>query len=118
MLKRLLIAGVAVLSLTACDGSIGSILGFACTSELRIDLQPRGEQQIDVGSGFTPSVELSSCGGREQLSDTFSWSAQDTAIARVDPSTGRVTGRSPGSTLVEVQGRRYGRLATIPVIVR
>ena len=69
-------------------------------------------------SSFTASIELSSCGGGKKLSDSFSWSAQDTAIARVDALTGRVTGRSPGSTVVEARGTRYGQVGFIPVIVR
>ena len=106
---------LATLTLSACDGSL---IGSACTDELRVDLQPRGEQQITVGGGFTPSVALSTCGGRERLSDAFIWSARDTVLVRVDPATGRVTGRAPGSTAVDVRGTRYGAVGTIPVIVR
>jgi len=108
------IALVAV-ALGACDGSV---LGTACTDELRTDLQPRGEQQIAVGTGFTATVALSTCGGRERLSDTFTWAARDTLVVRVDVATGRVTGRAPGSTAVDVRGARYGPVGTIPVTVR
>ena len=102
-------------ALGACDGSF---LGTACTDELRTDLQPRGEQQIAVGTGFTATIALSTCGGRERLHDTFTWSARDTLVVRVDAATGRVTGRAPGSTAVEVRGARYGAVGTIPVAVR
>jgi hypothetical protein len=106
---------LAPVALGACDGGF---LGTACTDELRTDLQPRGTQQIAVGTGFTATITLSTCGGRERLSDTFTWSARDTLVVRVDATTGRVTGRAPGSTAVDVRGTRYGAVGTIPVTVR
>ena len=106
---------IATLALAGCDGSL---TGYNCTDELRSELQPRGEQQIAVGTSFTASIALSTCGGRERLSDAFTWSARDTLVVRVEPATGRVTGRSPGSTMVDVRGTRYGAVGTIPVIVR
>lgn len=106
---------LVVVAFGACDGSV---LGTTCTDELRTDLQPRGEQQITVGTGFTATIALSTCGGRERLSDTFTWAARDTLVVRVDPATGRVTGRAPGSTSVDVRGARYGAVGTIPVTVR
>jgi hypothetical protein len=105
---------LAALALVACDG----LTGADCTLELGIDLRPRGEQQLAVGASFTGSVALSSCGGRERLSDTFAWSGRDTLVVRVEAATGRVTGRAPGSTFVDVRGTRYGPLGTIPVVVR
>ena len=119
-LPRFRIAAVSftALALTVLEACDARFLGTACTDELRVDLQPAGEQQIAVGGGFSPRITLSTCGGRERLSDTFTWSARDTVVARVDPGTGRVTGRSPGSTAVDVRGTRYGAVGTIPVVVR
>jgi Bacterial Ig-like domain (group 2) len=90
--------------------------GRVCTLELRVDLRPP-EQTITVGQTFTATVELSSCGGRERLSDSFAWQAQDPAIVEVDAAAGRITGKAPGETLVEVSGRKYGRVGVVRVTV-
>jgi hypothetical protein len=90
--------------------------GRVCTQELRVDLRPP-EQTITVGQVFTATVELSSCGGRERLSDSFTWQAHDPAIVEVDAAAGRITGKAPGETLVEVSGRKYGRVGAVRVTV-
>ena len=87
-----------------------------CTQELRVDLRPP-EQTITVGQTFTATVELSSCGGRERLSDSFAWQAQDPAMVEVDAAAGQITGKAPGETLVEVSGRKYGRVGAVRVTV-
>jgi len=106
-------AVVMSVALAACD-AFGPM---ACTSELRIAFQPQGEQRLVVGASFTASVALSSCGGREHLRDTVTWSARDTLVVRVDSATGRVTARAPGSTTVEARGARYGPLGGMLVRV-
>lgn len=111
--RRALLA--AALMLGACDGGL---TGANCTDELRVAIQPSGAQQIAIGASFTATVALSTCGGSKTVSDTFTWSARDTLVARVEPATGRVTGRSPGATSVDVRGTRYGALGTVPVTVR
>jgi outer membrane biogenesis lipoprotein LolB len=90
--------------------------GRVCTRELRVDLRPP-EQTITVGQTFTATVELSSCGGQERLSDSFTWQAQDPAIVEIDAAAGRITGKAPGETLVEVSGRKYGRVGAVRVTV-
>ena len=90
--------------------------GSVCTRELRVDLRPV-EQTITVGQTFTATVELSSCGGRERLTDSFTWQAQDPTIVEVDAAAGRITGKAPGVTLVEVSGRQYGRVGGVRVTV-
>jgi hypothetical protein len=104
----------AVLMLSACDGGL---TGSNCTDELRVAIQPSGAQQVAVGAAFTATIALSTCGGSKTVSDTFTWSARDTLVVRVEPATGRVTGRSPGATSVDVRGTRYGALGTVPVAV-
>ncbi len=98
----------------ACDG----LTGADCTLELGVDLRPKGEQRLAVDGSFTGTIALSSCGGRERLKDTFAWSARDTVVVRVEAATGRVTGRSPGTTFVDVRGAQYGTVGTIPVVVQ
>lgn len=110
--RTLGILGVVGTTLTGCDDAV-----TVCTRELRIALAPR-DTAIAVGESFTPAAALSSCGGRERLAETFTWVARDPAVAGVDPTTGRVTGRAPGATAVEVSGARYGRLSAVGVTVR
>lgn len=110
----------AVLTLVLAAGTMASCdlvgPGRACTRELRVDLRPP-EQTITVGQTFTATVELSSCGGRERLSDSFTWQAQDPAIVEVDAAAGRITGKAAGETVVEVSGRKYGRVGVVRVTV-
>ena len=87
-----------------------------CTAELRVRTTPTSIQ-LSVGETVTVSVALSTCGGKQKLSDTFVWSADDTAIVRVDSSLARVTARQAGSTIVVGTGRVYGRVAYIPAAV-
>lgn len=110
---RMLVAlGTIGAALPGCDDPI-----TACTRELRIALAPR-DTTIAVGESFLATVALSSCGGREHVTDTFTWTTRDPAVAEVDPTTGRVTGRAPGTTAVEVSGAHYGRLGALGVTVR
>ena len=110
----------ALLGLALAAGSVASCdlvgPGRACTRELRVELRPP-EQTITVGQTFTATVDLSSCGGRERLSDSFAWEAQEPAIVEVDAATGRITGKAPGETMVEVSGRKYGRVGAVRVTV-
>jgi hypothetical protein len=103
--------------LTGCPGVSPAGLGTACTDELRIHLAPR-DTAVPVGAAYQASVALSSCGGREKLSDNFVWTAADPAIVRVNASTGRVTALAAGETHVAVEGDYYGRLGNIRVTVR
>ena len=105
---------LSVLVLVACD----SFTGADCTSELGMNVRPQGEQQLAVGESFTGSISLSTCSGRQRLTDTFVWSGRDTIVVRVEATTNRVTGRSPGSTFVDVRATRYRAIYTIPVVVR
>lgn len=89
----------------------------ACTRELRVHLTP-ADTTIKVAETFTAAVALSSCGGREQLTDTFTWRAKDPDVVTVDLTTGRVTGRAPGETRLEITGRRYGLVGGPRVVVR
>ena len=88
----------------------------ACTSELRVSLAPV-DTAIVVGQSFTASVALSSCGGRQHLSDSVVWRADDTLVVVVNSTVGRVTGRAPGQTLVEATGHTYQWLGAIRVLV-
>lgn len=75
----------------ACDGLGFLAPGKVCTRELRTRFSP-ADTTIQVGQGFQASVQLSSCGGAEQLSDLVTWRAEDSTVATVDGQSGRVVG--------------------------
>lgn len=100
----------------AAAGCDDPLTPTACTRELRIDVRPEAPV-LEVGQSLTATVRLSSCGGREQLEDRFSWRIADAAVATVDPRSGRLTGVTPGTTALEVHGAHYGVSATVPVTV-
>jgi hypothetical protein len=77
----------------------GALLSGDCTDELGINLSPT-ENTVSVGQSFTPSIELTTCGGRKRWHPAVVWLTPDTAIVRVDSIAGRITGRSPGAAHV------------------
>lgn len=89
----------------------------ACTDELLIRLGPQ-DTTVRVGATYQARAGLSSCGGRKRLSDSFTWTAADAAVVRVDASTGRITALATGETRVTVDGTGYGRLGSIRVTVQ
>lgn len=78
-----------------------------CSLELGSRFSP-AEKTLDVGAHFTPAVSLWSCGGHLLLNDTFTWSALDSTIVRVEPLSGLTTAVRPGQTFVLARGARYG----------
>lgn len=102
---------VLIATLAGCG-----VVPTTCSDDLRVTLTPR-ERAVAVGESFTPTVALYGCGGTRRLADTFTWAAQDTAVARVEAGTGRTTGRAPGETLVVPTGARYGATGAIQVTV-
>ena len=110
--SRLLSFVLVPLALSAC-----SAVSPTCTRELGVHLSPSAAT-IAVGESITGSVTLTSCGGREQLTDTIRWQLADTAVVRVDSVTGRITGVHTGSATVGVRGVHYGELGAMAVAVR
>jgi len=108
-----LIAAIAILTV-GCDG-----LGFgkACTSELGTRFSP-ADTTVQVGQSFQVSVQLSSCGGAQQLTDVITWQAEDPAVATVDGRSGRVVARSPGTTRILASGEQYGSIGGPQVSVQ
>jgi hypothetical protein len=84
-------------------------VAVTCTLELGVRLTP-GSRSIAVGESFTPSVEITTCGGQLRLTDEITWATTDTSVVAVDAGTGRTTGRALGRAEVRPVGRRYGRL--------
>jgi uncharacterized protein YjdB len=107
---------LAALVLAACTDPTGPGLGRACTRELSVRVAPEA-QTLRVGESFTPTIALTSCGGRERLSDTIAWRTADAAIASVQAATGRVTAVAPGETTITGRAQEYGVDAPVRVTV-
>ncbi len=110
--RQLIVAALCLLG-SACmtDDEIG------CTAELIVHLSGT-ERTIVVGERFTPWVRLYGCGGRERLTDSFTWRAEDPRVVAVDAARGTVTGLAPGRTAVAVRGATYHELGAVLVTVR
>lgn len=79
----------------------------ACTSELSWRLTP-ATQTLRIGESFKPEMVLLSCGGKEQLKDTITWSTEDARILAVDSRSGRVSALAAGATVVTARAQFYG----------
>jgi hypothetical protein len=108
-----LVGSVAV---SGADVTDSVEVAVGCTVELQFKLTPAAET-LAVGASFTPAIEILSCGGHVQLSDTIHWVADDGTVIRVDSVSGRTTGLRAGQTAVIPHGVRYGVLPSIPVTV-
>jgi len=93
------------------------VTGCGCQTELHTRVTPSA-RTIAVGEKFTAKVQFLGCGGTEPLSDAVTWTAADTLVATVHPTTGVVTGRRAGTTVVTPRGATYGEANGIVVTVR
>ncbi|MGI8547406.1 MAG: Ig-like domain-containing protein, partial [Gemmatimonadaceae bacterium] len=57
------------------------------------------------------------CGGRKQLSDTFTWHSTDSSIVSVGTTSGVVTARAAGQADVNATGAEYGSVGHFRVTV-
>jgi Bacterial Ig-like domain (group 2) len=114
--RLLLTASIAVLA-GACDGLAFLAPRKVCTLELRTRFSP-ADTTIRVAQSFQASVQLSSCGGAEQLTDLITWRAEDPSVAIVDGRSGRVVGQGPGTTRIFASGQRYGNVGGLLVSVQ
>jgi hypothetical protein len=89
---------------------------ISCTAELVPVFTPQ-TQTLAVGASFTPSAKVMGCGGQLTYSDTFTWSASDTTIIRVDSLSGTTTGLRAGSARVLAHGARFGDIGGVSVTV-
>lgn len=91
-------------------------VAVSCTTDLIVHVTP-SVISLAVGGSITPGVALYTCGGYDQLVDTYTWTAVDPTVISVDPVTGRTTGLRTGGTGVAIHGAIYGNLGGIPVKV-
>ncbi len=103
----------AVMALSSCSKPTASL----CTDELRVRPVP-GDTTLSVGQQLTAHVFLSTCGGRQQVNDTFTWTSRDSTVARVDRSTGVAIAVAPGSTRLIATSATHGALGGSLITVR
>jgi hypothetical protein len=115
-----LVASLSHQGRTIADSAAMSV---TCTLELRISIRP-DSVALNVGESFTPSAELSTCGGHVRVNDTITYSAfyatnsTVTGVISVDSLTGATTALKPGSAWTVVRSANHGQLGAIPVTVR
>lgn len=115
-LFSVIVAGFALgLAFTASACSSPSPFG-ACTDELRVRLTPQ-DTTVTAGNAFSATVALSSCGGKQELEDSFTFQSSDVGVAAVDAASGRVTAIGSGHAEINVVGERYGPVGRILVTV-
>jgi hypothetical protein len=92
-------------------------VGVTCSAEGATVVLRLEQRTVAVGRALTPSADFTVCGGQLPHADEAAWSAHDARVLTVDPSTGRATGRTPGTTDLIVQGRRSGSSASVRITV-
>jgi len=97
--------------ITACGGD------EVCNLDLIVGVAP-ADTTISVGGQITPRVTLLGCSGTRVLTDSLTWTSTQPAIAVVGTRTGIVIGASPGVATVTANGKTYGRIGAINVVVR
>jgi uncharacterized protein YjdB len=114
------VGGAAIIA-TARVGSTELTAGIqvstVCTAEIGIVVEP-ASVTLDVGQGFTPSMRLTTCGGRLPVAATFSFSVSDGAILSVNPVTGEVLALRSGTAQVIGRASVSGLTGSVAVTVR
>lgn len=88
-----------------------------CTTEIGIVVDPTSVT-LEVGQGFTPSMRLTTCGGRLPVPATFSWSASDGTVLAVNPVTGETMALRSGTAQVIGRASVSGVVGVVNVTVR
>ena len=81
-------------------------VGALCSTEKRVYANP-SSLVVEVGKTVQGSASVKTCGGLEPLDDTIVWSTFTTTVLSVDPQTGVITGRIPGTGSVIAHGSLY-----------
>lgn len=116
-MQRLLAAALLIFTVSGCV-----IVGDpTCTGGGASVVVAPGVVVVSVGESFTPNGSDSWCDGGHQSYGSPSWSLSkpgDSNIIALDPSTGRITGRSVGVATVVARSEHTGATSTIVVTVR
>ena len=116
-MQRLLAAALLIFAVSGCV-----IVGDpTCTGGGASVVVAPGVVVVSVGESFTPNGSDSWCDGGRQAYGSPSWSLSkpgDSNVIALDPSTGRITGRSAGVATVVARSEHTGATSTIVVTVR
>lgn len=111
-----LASGCVLLGVASCSSIAG--LG-GCSDDLTTRVEPSA-RAVRVGESYGVAASAWGCRGTKRLSDDWRYAVGDTAVARVDSVSGRVTARAARQTDVRARGRVYGealnpaRLTVVP----
>ena len=100
--------GVLAAVFVACD--LAPVFG-GCSDDLYTRVDPP-TRDLRVGETYVAVASAWGCGQTKRLTDEWRYFAVDTAVARVDSLTGRVTALAAGTTDIGARGRRYHDAAT------
>ena len=108
-----ILSGAMATGTVGCD-ALRSLGG--CNAVLRYSVDPKFKT-LRVGEAFVPNAMVSGCEG-EKLSESWSWTTTDSTVLRVEVTTGRTTGVTPGAARLRGDGTPYpaGVEVTITVV--
>ena len=95
-----------------CD-AIRSLGG--CNAVLRYSVDPP-VKTLRVGEAFVPNATVKG-GCDRSLSESWSWTATDSTVLRVEATTGRTTGVTPGAAKLRGDGTPYPAGVEVTVTV-
>lgn len=100
------------------DGDVADSLAISvvCTLELTAKYDPP-PVPLHPGQSFPLRIRLTTCGGKVELTDEFTWFSADPAIVAIDPNGQSATARAVGETSIWAVGKKYGRQSSVPVAV-
>lgn len=98
------------------EASCTAVEGTGCDTSLTVKVEPTS-QALRVGESFTPVAHALSCGGTQELQQTWTWRSGDSTIVGTDSRTGRTAALKIGSTTVQASGVPYPANVFIVVTV-
>ena len=94
--RHMLVVTTLLLS-ASCRNTDAVTPDAICPSDLRAQITP-GTLMLRAGDTTTLRAAAFGCAGTIPLAATWSWSAADTTIVRVDPRSGAITARRVGTS--------------------
>ena len=92
-----------------------STTGCGCLTVVGFHVDPQATT-LRVGQSFTPNATVTGC--RADAGESWTWTANDTTVLRVEAQTGRATGLAPGNAKMTGQGTGpYGGTVFVSVAV-
>lgn len=114
--RRMLLVASLLLS-ASCSRTDATSPEPPCPADLRAQITP-GAQTLRPGDTITLQAAAFGCAGTKPLAATWSWSASDTTVVRVDPRTGAITARRVGTSDVLARSQPFEVVALARISVQ